>query len=367
MIISKNLANSIVQEMKKIINKDLNFMQTDGKIIASTDSKRVGTFHIGAKEAILLNDTIIVDWDEQYSGAKKGINIPVRFYNEIIGVIGISGDKSEVEKYGEIIKRITEILIKEAYLIKKEERENESEKLFLEKILFNKNSDFLNSIVLDKKIKEFEKKKSIVVFLGKINNKELNIEKIKEIFQIFKKHIKKAGGYLMLNQNIVTCIVFNTNYEEIENLLFILEHEILKEKDISLQFGVGEIKKEVTDIKLSYTEALNSLEWCLKNKKDKVFYEKMDLEIILNNITKKTAEKYLEKIFYNLNSDEIEEYKKIFYFYEKFNGSLKKISDELFMHINTLQYKLQKIYTKTGFDIRKYEDFTKLKIAFMLI
>lgn len=37
------------------------------------------------------------------------------------------------------------------------------------------------------------------------------------------------------------------------------------------------------------------------------------------------------------------------------------------MHVNTLQYKLNKFYEKTGLDIRKFKDFTKIKIAYMLL
>ena len=43
-----------------------------------------------------------------------------------------------------------------------------------------------------------------------------------------------------------------------------------------------------------------------------------------------------------------------------------KIAKELFIHVNTLQYKLNKLYEKTNLNMRNYNDFTKLKIAFML-
>ena len=93
----------------------------------------------------------------------------------------------------------------------------------------------------------------------------------------------------------------------------------------------------------------------------------MDLELILNIIDKKTKNNYLKKILGTFSKDEILEYKKIFYYYEIYNGSLKKISEKLFMHTNTLQYKLNKFYEKSQLDMRKYSDFSKIKIAFMMI
>lgn len=368
MEIPKGLANNIVFEMNKIIDKDLNFIQKDGKIIASTDKRRVGTYHEGAKKAALSNDIIVIDWDEQYPGSKKGINIPVKFYEETIGVIGISGDRKQVEKYGEIIKRITEILIKEAYLLKKEERENENEKLFLEKILFDKKYNINESIVISKNLKKLKVRKKFSILLSNINfYEDYNIDKIKEVFNISKKIIKKNNGYLMINQNIITALLIEKDYEEIKNIIEKMKEDTKIIKNIDIKFGVGEICEKIEEIKNSYNEAANALEWSLKNNKILTFYSEMDLELILNNIDEKISKNYLKKIFGKLSKEEILEYKKIFYYYEFYNGSLKKVSEELFMHINTLQYKLNKFFEKTGLDIRKYKDFSKIKIGFMLM
>ena len=367
MEISKGLATNIVYEMKKIIDKDLNFIQSDGKIIASTDKLRINTYHEGAKKAILLNDIVVIDWDEQYPGAKKGINIPVKFYEETIGVIGISGNKEEVEKYGEIIKRITEILIKEAYLLNKDERENENERLFLEKILFSKNNMIFEDNSRTKNLKKILFEKNISIFIASIDFiEEDNIERIKEIFNIFKKIIKRNNGYLMINQNMIIVLLIDKNYDDIKKIIDMIEVKVSFIKKINIKYGVGEIKSDIKKIKNSYEEALNSLEWSIKDKKKYIFYNEMDLELILNMIDEKTEKNYLKKIFKNLSEKEIEEYKNIFYYYEIYNGSLKKISEKLFMHTNTLQYKLNKFYEKTQCDIRKYNDFSKLKMAFMI-
>ena len=239
MEISKNLATNIVYEMKKIINKDLNFIQVDGKIVASTDKERIGNYHEGAKKAILSDGIVIIDWDEQYPGAKKGINIPVKFYEETIGAIGISGDKKEVEKYGEIIKRITEILIKEAYLLKKDERESENERLFLEKILFSKNEIIDENNLKFKNFKKILIGKNILIFIANIDFfKEYDIDDIKTIFNIFRKIIKNSGGYLMINQNTIIVLLNEKNYKEVEMIIKEIEKKISTYKNIRIKYGV---------------------------------------------------------------------------------------------------------------------------------
>ena len=156
MEISKELAQSIVVEMKKIIDKDLNFIDSNGIIIASTDETRIGTYHAGGKQVILRKDIIKINRDEEYIGSRKGINLPLNFNGELIGVIGISGEINEVEKYGQIIKRMSEILIKEAWILKRNEEESEKERIFLETLLFQ-NSFLYNPIIFSETLEEIEK------------------------------------------------------------------------------------------------------------------------------------------------------------------------------------------------------------------
>src|SRR4051812_1646736 len=102
--------------MKKIINQELNFMDTNGLVIASTDPNRINSYHEGAKKVISTKEDLIIEDTGQFKGTKKGINLPIYFENKLIGVIGITGEKDEVVKYGQIIKKMTEILIKEAWV-----------------------------------------------------------------------------------------------------------------------------------------------------------------------------------------------------------------------------------------------------------
>ena len=159
MEISKELAQSIVVEMKKIIDKDLNFIDSNGIIIASTDETRIGTYHAGGKQVILRKDIIKINRDEEYIGSRKGINLPLNFNGELIGVIGISGETNEVEKYGQIIKRMSEILIKEAWILKRNEEE-------IEKVI----SDVLKDLELDSPTKK-EKGKIMKVLMPQVKGK----------------------------------------------------------------------------------------------------------------------------------------------------------------------------------------------------
>lgn len=365
MEITRELADNIVKEMKKIIGKDINYINTDGEIIASTDEKRVGTYHLGAKEVVKKQKTIFIQRDNEYFGAKEGINLPVKFENRIIGVIGISGRKNEVEKYGQIIKKMTEILIKEAYVKEKEEANTEYEKILLEHLLLDKNI-LQKSLVVSNSIEEMSLNENGVVISIKLENIK-SIDKAKKSFEIIKKVVKSEKGYLMLSKGIITILFFNKGRENIEEIIQKIRKNLDVYDSVEITCGVGRSKKSIDNLESSYLESISALEWSIKNKKSIFFYEDMKLEIILNNIDKETKEKYIEELFKNLDFKEIEEFKEIFISYENNNGSIEKIASELFIHKNTLQYRINKFKEKSGLDIRKYRDFAILKIAYMIL
>lgn len=59
---------------------------------------------------------VITEEDQKtLKGVKAGINLPVFFQHQIAGVIGITGNPERVSSYGEILRRMTELLMNERY------------------------------------------------------------------------------------------------------------------------------------------------------------------------------------------------------------------------------------------------------------
>ena len=57
-----------------------------------------------------------------------------------------------------------------------------------------------------------------------------------------------------------------------------------------------------------------------------------------------------EKVLKNFSQKELKEFSTIMTIYEEFNGSITQTAEKLFMHKNTLQYKLNKIKRLSGYD-----------------
>jgi carbohydrate diacid regulator len=116
-LILPELAEKIVKEVRKLIGEDIIVVNTEGYIIASTDLGRIGAFHEGALVTAQKKRKLIITEEDQLtlSGVKSGINLPIFFQHDVIGVIGITGEPNKVTPFGEVIRKMTELLISENY------------------------------------------------------------------------------------------------------------------------------------------------------------------------------------------------------------------------------------------------------------
>jgi carbohydrate diacid regulator len=371
MNISAELAQTIVSDMKEIINQDINYIDNDGIIIASTDTSRIGSYHGGAKRVLKTKDELIIHKDEQYPGARKGINIPVYFEKNIVGVIGITGEKHEVEKYGRILKRMTELLIKEEYIKRIKNQEIENQRMIIEELLFNENEKTDHGFLSPMQFFNIKADvKRVVVISDIFGNSSKIIEEMNGIYNIYNDLLinNHSESLMMQNKNHIIMILNLISRENLELILKNITKEIQSKYGLESKFGIGTIEEDLLNLKISYEKARIALDCAsISGSNHCTFYSDMDIEIILENTSENIAGEFLQKVIGNLDEKEINEYREIFNLFEEFNGSIKKISDSLFIHKNTLQYRLNRLCNKTGYDMRRYQDFTILKIAFSLI
>ena len=102
------------------------------------------------------------------------------------------------------------------------------------------------------------------------------------------------------------------------------------------------------------------------NKEDKiVLFSRLDLGMFLQEISTQTKFDYLHKIFHAYTVEERKPVMEVLRAYFEADGSLTKASEMLFIHKNTLQYKLHRIAQLTGYDIRKPREAAVFAMALM--
>ena len=115
----------------------INIMNPDGIIIASTQPERIGTFHKGARNAAVSGKPVSIrpDQIQEYSGAREGYNMPLRVGGNIIGVVGIYGEPSEIRYLAHLVEVYTEKYYQLEALIRPQYAQGALKSILLSKLL----------------------------------------------------------------------------------------------------------------------------------------------------------------------------------------------------------------------------------------
>lgn len=103
----EELANELVEVTSSLVSgRTINVMNTSGIIIASTEHRRVGSYHQGAMEAVRTGKVVGIRADQldRYPGAKEGCNMPLRVNGTVIGAVGISGDPDKIQDVAHLLE-----------------------------------------------------------------------------------------------------------------------------------------------------------------------------------------------------------------------------------------------------------------------
>jgi len=371
--IPQYLACDIVESMKKIINQDINYIDTDGMIIASTNKNRVGTFHGGAKRVLTTKSELIISFDDQYEGTKQGINLPVFFQNDIVGVIGITGSEEQVGKYGKIIKQMTEILVKEAFLAEQEKTARENIKQFVEELLFLTHKDNEKTVEMRSELLNIKIDIPRIVLVARIidiyDHNSLSMPSSNEkIYNLIKSYIDFNVQNIIVQSGMNCIIILDLKaIKDMSSFIYAIHENIERKYSIKICFGIGNSSTNANEMRRSYMEAKKALDVALASRKKFIMkYSELDIDLLIDEISDVTKKIYIDKVFNNIEFHEINSYLEILTKYFENNGSISKIADELFIHKNTLQYKLNKIKKLTGYDPRNINDMVVLYLAVML-
>ncbi|WP_232511560.1 CdaR family transcriptional regulator [Parageobacillus thermoglucosidasius] len=322
--LSKKQAQMIVDKMMEDIPYNINIMNEKGIIIGSGDPKRIGTLHKGAVEAIKKLKMVTIYEDNK--NEKKGTNEPIIIDNQVVGVIGITGEPEEVKPFCKIVKTTVSLLIEQGIALKKIESEGKKRTAFLKKLLDEKHHYSSKMIEEAKEYQLDLNRKTTVLYVKNLNEKY----EIASIILKYPSFFEEDHLILMLHdtKDIHTCI---------ESLL-------AENKNVTI--GIG---NHLTNIATSYNQAKRSVFIVEKLSLPKrvIFYNEVAFlvklsELDLDDLWK---EKHIKK---NIENDG--ELLKTLKRYIVNNCNSNLTAQDLNIHRNTLQYRLNKIKEITGKD-----------------
>ncbi|MGL5150799.1 MAG: CdaR family transcriptional regulator [Clostridium sp.] len=339
-MLSKILAQKIVDKMMDIVPYNINIMDKEGIIIGSGEKERIGTFHLKAMEALKSKKPIEVRVEEER--VKPGVNIKIEFNNRAIGVIGITGEPKKVRPFGEIVKVAAELLISQEYSL---------EKYFMKNKL---KEDFLYEWLYRKEVYNEE-------FIERGRELEIYIEDYKEIMVIEydkkeEKEIKNTLTKLLGEERLI--IDVNTN-----RFIVIYKTKINKEKLVE-RFNLIIAYLEIQNyLWVTFNTAVSALNTSKKiNYKDKILDK--DKCRFLSSIEKTVCtedSKIIINKIKNLGDDELLTFNALI----EYNFEKTKVAEKMHIHRNTLGYRINKIEEGLGMSLNDTIDLYRCINAYL--
>lgn len=367
MDINKNQADQIIHTLKSVIKEDINFIYPSGIIIASSDPNRVGSFHEGATIVAKTNQPLIIYEDNEYLGTKKGINLPVYLENDLIAIVGITvtGAFDEVMKLTTIVVKMSEILIKEQYLNTQKQFKRENNRIIMELIISDEVR--IENIII--KMQQLGYNPNIFSFFAVCELDHFDSSDI-DLTNIIYNSIEKRIDYkdlIVKFQNRFVILSSQENYVDFVTTLKSIQLHIEKKYNIGITIGISEKFGDVYQIKNAFKQA----ELVIKidaNKGSKTIkqFEPSSIEFLFSGFSDLGKQSYLNAILKELSEEERISASEMIFSYINNNGSIQKVSQELFIHKNTLQYRLNRIWKITGYNPREIKDLLILYLAFEL-
>lgn len=161
----------------------------------------------------------------------------------------------------------------------------------------------------------------------------------------------------------------DTHPKELFKIATQIRDTISTEAMASVRIGIGSVVANVVELNRSYKDACVALEVgrVFENERDIVSYNNLGIGRLIYQLPTKLCELFLDEVFKKGTIDLLDDETivTIQKFFEN-NLNVSEASRQLFVHRNTLVYRLDKIYKLTGLDLRHFDDAIIFKVAMMV-
>ena len=168
---------------------------------------------------------------------------------------------------------------------------------------------------------------------------------------------------------LVKEVPLGTTNDEVEAIAQRISDTCLSEFYVKVNIGIGTVVEHVKELASSYKESQVALEVgkVFDIEKTILSYENLGIGRLIYQLPTTLCEMYLKEVFKRgtIEALDRETLITIQAFFEN-NLNVSETSRKLFVHRNTLVYRLDKIKKMTGLDLRQFDHAITFKVALMV-
>jgi len=355
-MLTKQLANQIVEQTMIRLNRNINVMDTNGMILASGELERVENIHEGAVHVAKTQKPLLITEKNAYKwhGSKPGINMPVYFQQQLIGIIGITGNPTALKDVATLLQLTTEMMIHQSLIVSKSEWKRKMKEMVFEEMISSKSF----APVLYEKLDRlgFHLHSPFVTILLELPSTQYH-GTVQQLEDYFDTEAVMVGHY-QLNELFI--LFSGINVEEVHKKIEKLPAYL--QKNFSVRLGVGKPVESIEDVQQSFQTAKLALQYGFQTNKI-TYFEEVEVLSLLKKSNSAEAKQFSIRVLHGLD----EKYCSTLIEYFKSDQQLSVCAEVLTIHRHTLTYRLKKIHETTGYNPYSFQDALVLQLALWLM
>ena len=349
---SNRLFQGVVHQMKDAVERVIGVVDESGGVVACSELTKIGEVRQGVAEEITYSPKSFILNGTTYSPITAGSKS--EYY------VFVDGDDKLAEKISKILV-VSFINIKNLY-DEKYDKGSFIKNIILDNIL-------PSDIYVKSKELHFNTEEVRIVFLVKFYSRTdmMPFEMLQNMFPDKSKDYVISVG----EQDVVLVkdIKPGTERKEIEKMAANIVTTLNNEYYAKVAIGISTVVDNTMALARAYKEAQVALDVgkVFETEKNIISYENPGIGRLIYQLPTTMCEMFLQEVFKkgSLDSLDKETLMTIQCFFEN-NLNVSETSRKLFVHRNTLVYRLEKIRKLTGLDLREFEHAITFKVALMV-
>ena len=349
---SNRLFQGIIHQMKDAIDRTIGVIDETSVIIACSELGKIGEVNENINSDTLISSVPFVI--NGYTYKSFGNNGKAEY------AVFVSGNDDYAQRYVQLLA-VSLASIKQ-YYDEKYDRSNFIKNVIMDNIL-------PGDIYLKARELHFNSDVTRVCMLIKILSKT-DVSAIDIIQNLFPD--KSKDFVININESEITLvkeISDTTESKDLEKLASSIVDTLSSEFYVHSVVGIGTAVTGIKDLARSFKEAQVALEVgkVFDTDRNIINYDNLGIARLIYQLPTTLCDMFLQEVFKRGSIETLDQ--ETLFTIQKFfenNLNVSETSRKLFVHRNTLVYRLEKIKKLTGLDLREFEDAIVFKVALMV-
>lgn len=388
MKILEHIAQDIAEKTSAVLGYPISITDNEGYIIGSTDKERLGLFHRPSLD-VIRKKGVINCRSEEVGQILPGVSVPIMINGKAVGVLGIVGKPEEVEKYVHLVKNQVEMMCQDAFRKEMKELESKMVEVFIQQIIHYNTDEQDERVIQYAKTLGYDLDISRTCILIDIHRPvpmqtsppELQDPYSLPYFQrdvldylylIFQDSDEDIFSFINIERLIIVKPAaaersYSTLISSLEQKLNKLNSFLQAKYYLSASISIGDVQKGIRGIAESFRNAEKTMavHKKIENSPGVFVYDEKEttFQLLPKAIMPELQKKLLHIVQPLAELDNYDVLSATFLAYCQCNLNLSEAARSLFIHRNTIIYRLEKISETACIDTSSFQDCMLLYMA----